>query len=321
LKICLVNHLSQQPLYQLFRIERISGIGLYQLCRSRSPSRSVYADLSQQLESIPIQTTKPSTVQSQAPQAPSTMFSSSTPQSSRPMRPRDIRIMSASPIPKSPTDHHLSSSSKHTSSNRRTVSSGVNAQLTSAMTIDDVPQMTSTPTSKKKLHFQMMVAPQPHYRSHHKERNDDSCRVNSIDHSMVQRRQSAGAIVPTFASTQYQDSRRSYCRDNPLMVGPSGDQVFYVDDRTPRSKSGGDDIRVAVLEQRVRELETAMIGGMQSPSTSAASASFMIPVVGTKGGRMLTQSSGQLLVTPSGLSSTQQLMAKEIVDKEVEIER
>ncbi|VDK55036.1 unnamed protein product [Anisakis simplex] len=97
--------------------------------------------------------------------------------------------------------------------------------------------------------------------------------------------------------------------------------LISVDDRTPRSKSGGDDIRVAVLEQRVRELETAMIGGMQSPSTSAASASFMIPVVGTKGGRMLTQSSGQLLVTPSGLSSTQQLMAKEIVDKEVEIER
>lgn len=57
---------------------------------------------------------------------------------------------------------------------------------------------------------------------------------------------------------------------------------FSVDDRNSRTKSCGEDIRVAVLEQRVRELE-AMVVGAQSPSTSTAPASFIIPVIGTKG--------------------------------------
>uniref|UniRef100_A0A183V417 Miff domain-containing protein n=1 Tax=Toxocara canis TaxID=6265 RepID=A0A183V417_TOXCA len=279
------------------------------LCRSRSPSRSVYSELPQ-LDGRSVG-----------------MFSS-TP-TSRPARPRDIRIMSASPIPRSPDQ----TPSKHSaSSSRRTLSSGVNAQLT-AMPVDEGPtMMTSTPNSKK-----MMVAPQPHYRSHHRERHDDSCRVTG-DHGVVQRRQSAGAVVPTYNASQHLDNRRSYPRDSPMVVGPSGDQLFYVDDRSSRAKSGGDDLRVAVLEQRVRELEAAMIGNAQSPSTSAASASFIIPVIGTKedwfkffnkyllsvyvceGGRMVTSTPGQLVVTPTA-SSTQQLMAREIVDKEVEIER
>uniref|UniRef100_A0A0M3ISN5 CACTA en-spm transposon protein n=1 Tax=Ascaris lumbricoides TaxID=6252 RepID=A0A0M3ISN5_ASCLU len=139
------------------------------------------------------------------------------------------------------------------------------------------PTMSSTPNSKK-----MMVAPQPHYRSHHRERNDDSCRIAG-DHGVVQRRQSAGAIVPTYNTSQHADNRRSYSRDNPMMVGPAGDQLYYVDDRNSRTKSCGEDIRVAVLEQRVRELE-AMVVGAQSPSTSTAPASFIIPVIGTKEG-------------------------------------
>lgn len=36
---------------------------------------------------------------------------------------------------------------------------------------------------------------------------------------------------------------------------------------------------------------------------------------------MMASTSGQLVVTPTASTSTQQLMAKEIVDKEVEIER
>uniref|UniRef100_A0A915B6P1 Uncharacterized protein n=2 Tax=Parascaris univalens TaxID=6257 RepID=A0A915B6P1_PARUN len=269
------------------------GVDFYQLCRGRSPSRSAYSELSQ-LEG--------------------TMFSSSTP-SSRPARPRDIRIMSASPIPRSPDTTPAKHSNPSSSfSSRRTINSGVNAQLT-AMSVDaGGPTMASTPNSKK-----MMVAPQPHYRSHHRERNDDSCRIVG-DHGVVQRRQSAGAIVPTYNTPQHADNRRSYSRDNPMMVGPAGDQLYYVDDRNSRTKSCGEDIRVAVLEQRVRELE-AMVVGAQSPSTSTAPASFIIPVIGTKGGRMMASTSGQLVVTPTASTPTQQLMAKEIVDKEVEIER
>lgn len=53
---------------------------------------------------------------------------------------------------------------------------------------------------------------------------------------------------------------------------------YLVDDRRTKNNN---DMRVAVLEQRVRELEAAVIPG-QAPSTSLPSASIIIPVIGSK---------------------------------------
>ncbi|EJD74357.1 hypothetical protein LOAG_18320 [Loa loa] len=96
--------------------------------------------------------------------------------------------------------------------------------------------------------------------------------------------------------------------------------INSADDR--RMKNNNNDVRVAVLEQRVRELEAAVIPG-QAPSTSlAAASSFIIPVIGSKNSsRILRSTSGQFVVSAAATPVTQQLMAQEVVDKEIEVER
>ncbi|MCP9262728.1 hypothetical protein DINM_005701 [Dirofilaria immitis] len=151
-----------------------------------------------------------------------------------------------------------------------------------------------------------MVAPQPQ-NSHHRERIDSNCKSQ-------QRRQSMSALVPAYHISAYGDNWRSRDHDSP-----SNDQQLIVDDRRAKNNN---DVRVAVLEQRVRELEAAVIPG-QVPSTSIPATSFIIPVIGSKNSsRILRSTSGQFLVSASTSSPvTQQLMAQEVVDKEIEVER
>ncbi|VDO68846.1 unnamed protein product, partial [Onchocerca flexuosa] len=126
-----------------------------------------------------------------------------------------------------------------------------------------------------------------------------------------QRRQSVGALIPAYHISAYGDNWRSRDHDSPPI-----DQQFVVDDRRTKNNN---DMRVAVLEQRVRELEAAVIPG-QVPSTSVPATSFIIPVIGSKNSsRILRSASSQFVVATSPV--TQQLMAQEVVDKEIEVER
>ncbi|EJW83714.1 hypothetical protein WUBG_05376, partial [Wuchereria bancrofti] len=146
-----------------------------------------------------------------------------------------------------------------------------------------------------------MVAPQPQ-NSYHRERSDSS--YKSSLHTQ-QRRQNGGALIPAYHISSFADNWRSRDRDNSS-----------VDDR--RTKNN--DMRVAVLEQRVRELEAAVIPG-QAPSTSLSATSFIIPVVGSRNSsRILRSASGQFVVSAATTPVTQQLMAQEVVDKEIEVE-
>ncbi|VBB33694.1 unnamed protein product [Acanthocheilonema viteae] len=153
-----------------------------------------------------------------------------------------------------------------------------------------------------------MVAPQPQ-NSHDRERNDSSHKSSNTQ----QRRQSMSALVPAYHISSYADNWRFRDRDSP-----SNDQQIIVEDRRTKNNN---DMRVAVLEQRVRELEAAVIPG-QAPSTSLASTSFIIPVTGSKNtSRILRSASGQFIVSAATTPVTQQLMAQEVVDKEIEVER
>uniref|UniRef100_A0A1I7XKM9 Angiomotin_C domain-containing protein n=1 Tax=Heterorhabditis bacteriophora TaxID=37862 RepID=A0A1I7XKM9_HETBA len=161
--------------------------------------------------------------------------------------------------------------------------------------------VTSTPIQNK-----VAVAPQPqtHKGRHlnHKEIERDLTRNNQHLVSPLERRESnAGAIV----LSSYQPYLR-HNGDERLVDGPS----------SPK------DLRVASLEQRVKELEAMVVGSGQ------ASTSLVIPVTPTsqsKHGhnRSSAAPSTQLIISNSSPASsmTQQLMAKEVVIKEVEIER
>uniref|UniRef100_A0A915Q2D8 Uncharacterized protein n=1 Tax=Setaria digitata TaxID=48799 RepID=A0A915Q2D8_9BILA len=170
--------------------------------------------------------------------------------------------------------------------------------------VDEMVPMNSTANSRK-----MMVAPQPQ-NLHHRERNESNCK--SSNH-MQQRRQSMGALVPAYNISACGDNWRSRDRESP-----SNDQQLVVDDRRTKNNN---DIRVAVLEQRVRELEAAVIPG-QAPSTALPATSFIIPVIATKSpSRILRSTSGQFVVSSATAPVTQQLMAQEVVDREIEVER
>ncbi|VDN21668.1 unnamed protein product [Gongylonema pulchrum] len=66
-------------------------------------------------------------------------------------------------------------------------------------------------------------------------------------------------------------------------------------------------------------MEAAMIGS-QIPSTSIPATSFIIPVINAKNpSRILRSASGQFIVSAATTPTTQQLMAQEVVDKEIEV--
>uniref|UniRef100_A0A8R1TWQ7 Uncharacterized protein n=1 Tax=Onchocerca volvulus TaxID=6282 RepID=A0A8R1TWQ7_ONCVO len=233
---------------------------------------------------------------------------------SRTNRPRELRITptSSSSLMIRTTDNTANNTpSKHTSctyptSFRLHGSSGnstpVNVGANTSVIVDELLPMNSTSNSRK-----MMVAPQPQ-NSHHRERNDSSCKNSN---HIQQRRQSVGALIPAYHISAYGDNWRSRDHDSPPI-----DQQFVVDDRRTKNNN---DMRVAVLEQRVRELEAAVVPG-QVPSTSVPATSFIIPVIGSKNSsRILRSASSQFVVATSPV--TQQLMAQEVVDKEIEVER
>ncbi|VDN84285.1 unnamed protein product [Brugia pahangi] len=193
------------------------------------------------------------------------------------------------------------------SGNTTPASSGAS---TSAV-VDEIVPMNSTTNSRK-----MMVAPQPQ-NSYHRERGDSNHK--SSLHTQ-QRRQSGGALIPAYHISSFADNWRSRDRDNSSadqqIIGNT--HIFYFDDRRTKNNN---DMRVAVLEQRVRELEAAVIPG-QAPSTSLSATSFIIPVVNSKNSsRILRSASGQFVVSAATTPVTQQLMAQEVVDKEIEVER
>ncbi|KAM3717913.1 Non-centrosomal microtubule array protein [Dirofilaria immitis] len=229
-------------------------------------------------------------------------------------RPRELRIApTSSSLMLRTTDNTANNTpSKHTNNIYPTsfrvhgtsgnTTTANNIGVGASIAIDEmVPMNNSTSNSRK-----MMVAPQPQ-NSHHRERIDSNCKSQ-------QRRQSMSALVPAYHISAYGDNWRSRDHDSP-----SNDQQLIVDDRRAKNNN---DVRVAVLEQRVRELEAAVIPG-QVPSTSIPATSFIIPVIGSKNSsRILRSTSGQFLVSASTSSPvTQQLMAQEVVDKEIEVER
>ncbi|VDK75845.1 unnamed protein product [Litomosoides sigmodontis] len=229
-------------------------------------------------------------------------------------RPRDLRITPASSSLMTRAADNISNNiSKNTAGTYSTsfrvhgTSKGTtpaNGGPSTSVVVDEALPMNSTTTSRK-----MMVAPQPQ-NSLHRERNDSN--YNNSNHAQ-QRRQSMGALVPAYHVSLYADNRRFRDRDSP-----SNDQQVVVDDRRAKNNN---DMRVAVLEQRVRELEAAVIPGHAS-STFLPSASFIIPVVDSKNSsRILRSASGQFIVSAATTPVTQKIMAQEVVDKEIEVER
>uniref|UniRef100_A0A1I8EVU6 Uncharacterized protein n=3 Tax=Wuchereria bancrofti TaxID=6293 RepID=A0A1I8EVU6_WUCBA len=225
-------------------------------------------------------------------------------------RPRELRITPSSSLVMRATDNSGNGSNTAASKQTATIystsfcSHGASGNTTPAssgastsVVVDEIIPMNSTTNSRK-----MMVAPQPQ-NSYHRERSDSS--YKSSLHTQ-QRRQNGGALIPAYHISSFADNWRSRDRDNSS-----------VDDR--RTKNN--DMRVAVLEQRVRELEAAVIPG-QAPSTSLSATSFIIPVVGSRNSsRILRSASGQFVVSAATTPVTQQLMAQEVVDKEIEVER
>lgn len=157
----------------------------------------------------------------------------------------------------------------------------------------------------------VIVAPQPHCRGH----NNDSCENpfrNTSDLQLAHRRRVSGGVTSSFP-LQY-EGRPNYTRDVLATVAPMSDsRSLSYDDRNVRARSGND-IRVSSLEKRVRELEAAMTNssGQLPNSSPSASTSFIVPV---------NAKNPQLIVSSVSSAATQQLMAQEIADKEVEIER
>uniref|UniRef100_A0A7I4YX14 Calponin-homology (CH) domain-containing protein n=1 Tax=Haemonchus contortus TaxID=6289 RepID=A0A7I4YX14_HAECO len=160
--------------------------------------------------------------------------------------------------------------------------------------------MTSTPVNK------VAVAPQPQVqKSRHRHQRDSEVDRNQQFGSALERRNSnAGLVLPAY---------QAYIRG-------SGEERL-VDGPPPSPK----DSRVTSLEQRVRELE-AMVVGQAATANNTAVVIPVTPTQQSKHGHVRSSHvppPTQLIISNSSPSSsvTQQLMAKEVVSKEVEIER
>ncbi|KAK6755884.1 hypothetical protein RB195_014337 [Necator americanus] len=152
---------------------------------------------------------------------------------------------------------------------------------------------------------EIAVAPQPQtQRSRHRhQRESDVDRNQPLANTTERRGSSSGLILPAY---------QAYFRN--------GGEERLVDGPPPSPK----DSRVTQLEQRVRELEAMVVGQATANNTAV-----VIPVTPTQqskhghGRSSHAPPPTQLIIsnsTPS-TSVTQQLMAKEVVSKEVEIER
>ncbi|VDN07294.1 unnamed protein product [Thelazia callipaeda] len=226
-------------------------------------------------------------------------------------RPRDLRVIPASPFVVTRTNESCSTPMKHSIGNKCTSPCRVHA------TIGGSPGTTGGAPDDDYMPAKMMVAPQPQS-ANYRERNDSS-QSKSLHYSQ-QRRQSMGAIIPAHVGAFAAGDWRYRDHESPL-----DDQQLAVDNRrivAHNNNSNNNDMRVAVLEQRVRELEAAMITGQASSSVMPAS--LIIPVIGSKNknsSRILRSASGQFVVSAASASTTQQLMAQEVVDREIEVER
>ncbi|KJH51437.1 hypothetical protein DICVIV_02353 [Dictyocaulus viviparus] len=170
------------------------------------------------------------------------------------------------------------------------------------VTICDQPTGSSFPKVRKP---EVAVAPQVHAsKSRHRHQKDSDLEKNQQFHPLSERRGSNGGLV----LPAYQAYIRGNCEER-LVDGP------------PQSPK---DARVASLEQRVRELEAMVVGQAASSNNSA----LVIPVTPQQTKPSHSRSSHaapptQLIISNSSPSSsvTHHLMAKEVVSKEVEIER
>ncbi|VDN56206.1 unnamed protein product [Dracunculus medinensis] len=185
----------------------------------------------------------------------------------------------------------------------RTNNSGVNANLSSINPIEKTSINFSNNSSKK-----IMVAPQPKY-SQNEDQVVSKCMKES-NRNCVQRRHSGGAILSS-TNVNSSHSGENWCfQENSLN---------FVDSRNNRDQVKINDVRVAVLEQRVRELEAAIISG-HSPSVST-STSFVVPVVGSKNSRVIRSPSGQCVISEISPTSVQHYVMQELKEKEQETER
>uniref|UniRef100_A0A0N5AQ39 TACC_C domain-containing protein n=1 Tax=Syphacia muris TaxID=451379 RepID=A0A0N5AQ39_9BILA len=166
--------------------------------------------------------------------------------------------------------------------------------------IDKRAVMPSTASKK------VMVAPQPHYRSHNSDMCENVFRANG-DMQITHRRRigNTAATTPTSAySVQFEN--RAYPREVSVAVIPMPD-----DDRVAHVRSGSD-VRVSALEERVRDIEAVINNNGQLPNSPSSSTSYIPPA---------SQKGPPLVLSPVSPAATHQLIAQEIADRDNEIER
>ncbi|WKY11327.1 hypothetical protein Q1695_003133 [Nippostrongylus brasiliensis] len=173
-----------------------------------------------------------------------------------------------------------------------------------SVTIRDQPISTITLRARN-AKPEVAVAPQPQaQKSRHRLQRDVDERNKQFGTVLERRNSNAGMVLPAY---------QAYLR--------SGGEERLVDGPPPSPKES----RVSSLEQRVRELEAMVVGQAAATNNTAV----VIPVTPTQQSKHGHSRSShvapptQLIISNSSPSTsvTQQLMAKEVVSKEVEIER